>query len=164
MSSIILFFTILIFISMASYCLCVSGCWSFPPKSLHNSFSSKLSNNSMVLEKSNFSRNCLPLKNETTGMSLRMPSTPIHYVYRSLSASFNRNTNWLKRRELINNSTAHVFIIIYSLLQVIIRIIKAKRACICKTPIIHGTNTHMCAQKPPLPESYKVLREREEGI
>lgn len=67
-----------------------------------------------------------------------------------LSASFNGNTDGLKRHELISNPSAHVFIIIYSSLQVIIRIIKAKRACICiKPPFIHAAYAHMCAQKPP---------------
>lgn len=83
----------------------------------------------------------------------------------SLSASFNGNTDGLKGRELINNSSAHVFIIIYSSLQVIIRIIKAKRACICNPPIHTRTHTRTHVHpEAPLPEPYKVLREREEGI
>lgn len=66
----------------------------------------------------------------------------------------------LKRCELINNSSAHVFILIYSSLRVIIRIIKAKRACICVPPLPLGTppmratcthiRTHVCALRSPL--------------
>ena len=87
----------------------------------------------------------------------------------SLSASFNGNTDGLKGRELINNSSAHVFMIIYSSLQVIIRIIKAKRACIFNPPHHTHTHTHTLTHthvhpEAPLPEPYKVLREREEGI
>ena len=101
-------------------------------------------------------------------MSLR--SLPPPYITSEglcLSAHFNGNTDGLKGRELINNSSAHVFIIIYSSLQVIIRIIKAKRACICNPPPPHPStsyaHTHVHPEAP-LPEPYKVLREREEGI
>lgn len=92
-----------------------------------------------------------------------------------LSASFNGKADGLKRCELINNSSAHVFILIYSSLRVIIRIIKAKRACICVPPLPLGTppmrttcthirtHTHVHSGAP-LPLPYKVLREREEGI
>lgn len=72
-----------------------------------------------------------------------------------VSASFNGNTDGLRRRELINNSSAHVFIIICSSLQVIIRIIKAKRASVCINPPplpsypSYTPHTHTCVPRSP---------------
>ncbi|MEQ2303132.1 hypothetical protein AMECASPLE_013547 [Ameca splendens] len=87
---------------------------------------------------------CQPERNELTSMFLIAALRPrcIPGKGPHTSASFNSDTDGLEGRKPINNSLAHVFLIIHPYPQVIIRIIKAKHDCFCLTHTHTHTHTH----------------------
>lgn len=142
--------------STVTFPLCTEPIWHW----IHTSSTSLAAQIHLLISK--------PERNELTACLLWMPSILCALWESSLclSASFNSNTNGLKGHELISNSLAHVLIIIHSLPQVIIRIIKVKHDCFCHTNALpfHCKHTYTgLLQRPGATAFIKSSESRKKG-